>query len=220
VVRKRRASHHLSQPTGLNPVAGKASRKSSRKCAALKRRILSTIRGADTQRWTVEDLMQAVDCSDRELLLQCCQELVKDGHMDKEWRLPPDRPAAEHLPEHLPEHMAFDLSPEQLKEREELRGASKNIDRALAGVKVKPTSALHPEVSDERRMELLSGDPTRQTPAHKRIRKFAFEEFGDWDNNKVSTSRIMNAAVKNPEYMREAEKLESESTFNRALGRK
>ena len=81
-------------------MARKAVRRSTRKNwrtrrrraqnrATLKRRLLSTIRG--TGIWTVEDLMQAVACSDRELLLQCCRELVDDGHIGEG---PPDQPAA------------------------------------------------------------------------------------------------------------------------------
>jgi hypothetical protein len=112
------------------------------------------------------------------------------------------------------------LTPAQLKAREEGRKASKNIDRALAGVEVKPASALHPEVSDERRVELLSGDPTRQTPAHKRIRQFAFKAFGDWEKKQISTIRIIQAAENDPDYKREAGVVESKSTFDRALGRK
>jgi hypothetical protein len=211
-------------------VVRKAVRKSSKKRrtprarrrrapnrAALKRRVLSTIRGTGDKPWTVDDLMPKVGCSDRELLLQCCDELVEDGSIHSS-----DRPAAEGLPagdssENLPEHMAFDLQP---PEAIGLSSAARQVvDRAVMGevMVAKPVAESHMGLTDERRMELL-GNIAQQPPSEKRIRQFALRKFGDWEKKKISATKIRNAAGNDLEYMREAGVLESESTFNRALG--
>jgi hypothetical protein len=170
-------------------------------------------------------LMQAIGGS-YDKVLACARKLVDDGDL-RPGPLPDKGPIADNLPdeetsENLPPHVGLMDPPSWWSsEMQARREASKNIDRALAGVKVKPTGAgAHSEVSDERRMELLSGDATRQTPAHKRIRRFAFKAFGDWEKNKISTIIIMQAAENDPDYKREAGVVESKSTFDRALGRK
>jgi hypothetical protein len=176
-------------------------------------------------------LLQAVDCSDRELLLQRCQELVRDGHMKEGWRLPPDRPAAEHLPEHLPEHMAFDLppepTPEQLKEREKLREASERLARyvealnqaAIAGVKIKPTSAAQTGLTDEE-IQALMGDVSKLSDTEKKIRRYVVKKYGaQWKD--VDPGRARTAAKDDPLFEKEVGVVLYEViTWRRALGRR
>ena len=221
----------------------RARRRRAPNRAALKRRILSTIRGTGDKPWAVDDLMPKVGCSDRELLLQCCDELVEDGSIHSS-----DRPAAEGLPagdssENLPTHMAFDLpepTPEQLKEHEELQQARRNIDRALAGVKAKPP-ATSPELALVSRIDHelaalitpaatatlagLSEDDLRylmgkneHRPTEREIKRFAFRTFGDWRH--VATKNVMAAAKKDEKFRRDVPKFPNEITFRRALDRR
>jgi hypothetical protein len=237
-------------------VVRKAVRKSSKKRrtprarrrrapnrAALKHRILSTIRGTGDKPWTVDDLMQAVPCSDGELLLQCCTELVEDGSID--WGH--DRPAAEHLPEHLPEHMAFDL-PKDWRPPESIGlslAARQVIDRAVMGmvtvakpaaaVPSEPVPALAAQIDHElaalitpavaETLAGLSEDDLRllmgkneHRPTAREIKRFAFRTFGDWRH--VATKNVMAAAKKDKQFRQAFPILPSYSTFLRALDRK
>src|SRR5207237_306478 len=110
---------------------------------ALKCHLLWTIRGTGTKIWTVNALMQEVDCTDRDLLLRCCQELADEGLIYAgPTEPPPDLgPAAEGLPSgegigNFPPGtiMLFDLptpTPEQLKEREKLQKTRGRLDNML-----------------------------------------------------------------------------------------
>jgi hypothetical protein len=183
----------------------------------LKRRLLSTIRG--TGIWTVEDLMQAVACSDRELLLQCCRELVDDGHIGEG---PPDQPAAEHLPEHLPGHMAFDLPKDWQPPIDPgfSPAARKAMARAALGVVTVDTPpTTQTELTEEQIQELMGDDASKLSDTERNIRRYAIIRYGaQW--RQVGPTRVHTEAEGNELYEKEVGPLHHISTFRRALGRK
>jgi hypothetical protein len=77
--------------------------------AELKDRILSTIRGSGSQEWTVEMLMTATNCGDEEEVKFCAYDLARDGSITE----------------------LRHLTPEQIKEREELQKASGRLKQYL-----------------------------------------------------------------------------------------
>jgi hypothetical protein len=141
--------------------------------------------------------------------------------------LPPDLgPVAENLPrdetsENLPPILVLDRpsswSREETQAREEELSQRKNIDRALAGVKVKP--AAQTELTEEQIQELM-GDVSTLSALEKKLRRYTVikhrEQWRDHDPGRVRT-----ATENDPLYAQEVGVARHHvSTWRRALDRK
>jgi hypothetical protein len=155
--------------------------------------------------------------------------------------LPPDLgPVADNLPneetsDNLPPVLELDRpsswsappTPEQLKEREELRKAGKRLENFLnapqrvivvESASAKPTIASQPKLTDEE-IRMLSGDDQSLPHERREIRRFAFRKFGDWRD--VPVSVVERAAAKDPEFLQRVGGVTPHlSSFKRALPRR
>jgi hypothetical protein len=140
------------------------------------------------------------------------------------------------------------LGEEMRVRREELSQARRNIDRALAGVKVKPAAATPTEPTlvsatqidhelaalitpaavatlaglSEDDLRLLMGK-TEHRPTEREIKRFAFRTFGDWRRKDLKikgTNSVMAAAAKDKKFRQDIPIFPNEITFRRALDRR
>jgi hypothetical protein len=149
--------------------------------------------------------------------------------------LPSDRgPVAKNLPrgtssESLPPLIGpYDppeLTPEQLREREELERARRRLDAHLgapqrvvvvSSANPEPAAAPQPKLTEEE-IQFLRGD-TLRSDVYREIRQVAFREFGDWRNTR--TPDIIAAADRDSVFKKKYVPFPDRYKFERALGRR
>ena len=100
-----------------------------------------------------------------------------------------------------------------------LSQAARNIDRALAGVKVKPAAAAQTELTEDQIQELM-GDVSKLSPLEKKLRRYTVIKYGEqWRDH--DPGRVKTAMENDPLYEQEVGVARHHvSTWRRALGRK
>jgi len=93
--------------------------------------------------------------------------------------------------------------------------AARNIDRALAGVKVRPTAT-----APEEEIQELMGDVSKLSPLEKKLRRYTVIKHGEqWRDS--DPGRVKTDAENDPLYEKEVGVARHHiSTWRRALGRK
>src|SRR5262249_19262466 len=212
----RRASHRLSQPTGLAPVVRKAVRRPTKKNQrarprrALKDRILAAVRGTGMRTWTVEALMQAAGCSNYERVLRCAHELFLDNLLCCGPTEPPSGWSREYL-QGLYEDQEW--YKERLTRPASLSPATRRaMARATLGiVTVDAPAAAQTELTEEQ-IQTLIGDVAGLSDLVKRLRQWIVRKYRD-DWTRVSPSDAREAANNDEEYRKEFGVLHHISTF-------